>query len=152
MRFMVKRAFTFAFYGEFLTLLSTPLGAPDTFSGACHPSLTTKSNAVPLRVKRHSFQRMLFHWCSTIPSEIASALPSTLHIENHATTSDCGKPPWGLLFPLEFRSIFTAQRVHQASIRDSGNLVTPLVQAGIQPARYYATVRASELGPLFTSA
>ena len=95
---------------------------------------------------------MVLHCCSIIPGEITSALPSTLDIEKHTTTSDCGKPPWGLLFPMEFRGIFTAQRVHQASIRDSGNLVIPLVQAGIQPARYYATVRASELGPLFTSA
>ena len=95
---------------------------------------------------------MVFHCCSIIPSEITSTLPSTLHIKNYTTTSDCGKPPWGLLFPLEFRGMFTAQRVHQASIWDSGNLVTPLVQAGNQPARYYATIRASELGPLFTSA
>ena len=48
--------------------------------------------------------------------------------------------------------MLTAQRFHRTKVRDSGNLVTSLVQAGNKPARYYATMRASELGPLFTSA
>ena len=53
---------------------------------------------------------------------------------------------------MEVRGIFTAQRVHRAVDRDIGDLVASLVQADNKSARYYATVRASELGPLFTSA
>lgn len=78
-------------------------------------------------------------------------LPTTLCNGPHITTSGCSKPPWGLLFPSEVRGIFTTKQVHSATLRDSGNLVTSLVQVGIQPTRYYATMRASELGPLFTS-
>ena len=37
---MVKPAFALALYGEFLTLLSRPLGTPDIFSGVYRPSLT----------------------------------------------------------------------------------------------------------------
>ena len=36
----VRRAFGLALYGGFLSRLSPPLGAPDTFAGACHPSQT----------------------------------------------------------------------------------------------------------------
>ena len=89
------------------------------------------------------------------PQPIAGLLRrllSTLHIKNHITASDCSKHPWGLLIPLEVRGIFTAHRFHQVLVRDTWNHVTSLVQVGIQPTRYYATVRASELGPLFTSA
>ena len=48
--------------------------------------------------------------------------------------------------------MFTKQWVHQVRSRDSRNLVTPFMQAGNKPARYYATLRASGLGPLFTRA
>lgn len=85
-------------------------------------------------------------------TKLLRCLPSTLYAQNYTTTTGCSKLPWGLLFPLEFRSIYTARYVHLAQPRDSRNLVTSLVQAGNKPARYYATVRASELGPLFTRA
>jgi hypothetical protein len=106
---MVKPAFALALYGEFLTLLSRPLGTPDIFSGVYRPSPTTISSVVPLQVSNIVFKG----WCSigafTIPSETASTLPSTLHIENHIAAPDCGKHPWGLLFPLEVPGIFTGQ-------------------------------------------
>ena len=58
----VKPAFALALYGEFLTLLSRPLGAPDIFSGACRPSQTTKSSVVFYSNKKYSFQRIVFHY------------------------------------------------------------------------------------------
>jgi hypothetical protein len=85
-------------------------------------------------------------------TKLLRRLPITLYIQNYITTSGCSKPPWGLLIPLEFRSIYTAKYVHWAQPRDSRNLVASLVQAANKTARYYATVRASELGPLFTRA
>ena len=75
---MVKRAFTFAFYGEFLTHLSTPLGAPDTFSGACRPSRTTKSNAVPLRVS----SRFSKGWCYIVAPQFLAKLLRRSHLRS----------------------------------------------------------------------
>ena len=61
---MVKLAFALALYSEFLTRMSKPLGAPDTFSGACRPSLTTHQMLSPFcKGKRRSFQRMVLHCC-----------------------------------------------------------------------------------------
>ena len=85
-------------------------------------------------------------------TKILRLLPSTLYYQTRFTALACSKSPWGLLFPLEVRGMLTAQRFHRTKVRDSGNLVASLVQAGNKPARYYATMRASELGPLFTSA
>jgi hypothetical protein len=148
----VKHAFTLKLYGEFPTLLSIPLVTPDIFSGVYHPSPTTY-----LMVS--SFKWVVQFLKDGVPfvhpkllAKLLRLLPSTLYSKKYTTTSDCSKPPWGLLFPLEVPGMFTGQRVHQVKVRDSGNLVTSLVQAGNKPARYYATIRASELGPLFTSA
>ena len=87
-----------------------------------------------------------------ILANLLRRLQPTLQSKNHKTISDCGKAPWGLSLPLGLRSVFTTWCVHRVPARDSGDLVTPLVQADIKSARYYATLRASELGPLFTSA
>ena len=152
MRKTVKHAFGLVLYGEFLTLLSIPLDTPDIFSGVYRPSPTT-------HLKLSSFELEICFFKDGVPltspqflTKLLRRLPSTLDIKNHTTTSDCSKPLWGLLFPSDIRGIFTSQWVHWAQIRDSRNLVTSLVQAGNKPARYYATVRASELGPLFTRA
>ena len=82
MQFMVKLAFTLAFYGEFLTLLSKPLGAPDTFSGACRPSLTTKSNAVPLPVSGMVFKG----WCSIVAPQFLAKLLRRSHLRSTSKT------------------------------------------------------------------
>lgn len=64
-------------------------------------------------------------------AKLLRRLLTILHRKDHKTMSDCGKVPWGLSLPLGFRGIFTTQCVRRVSGRDSGNLVTPLVQAGI---------------------
>lgn len=147
---IVKLAFALTLYSGFLTHLSKPLGTPDIFSGVYHPSPTTKSNAVPFQVSSILFIKWCYIVASIIPSEITSALPFTLYYKNYTTTSDCSKPLWGLLFPLEIRGMITTQYVHQARSRDSRNLVTPFMQVDNKSTRYYATLRTSELGPLFT--
>ena len=148
----VKPAFTLVFYGGFLTRLSRPLDTPDIFSGVYRPSRTAHQalSSFELVTQFPEGGVPLAPPCSLARALLG--LPPTLHSRNRITAPGCSKPPWGLLFPLGVRGIFTAQRVRRACARDSGDLVTPLVQAGIKPARYYATMRASELGPLFTRA
>ena len=64
-------------------------------------------------------------------AKLLRKLPPTLYNKNYRTISDCGKVPWGLSLPSGLRGIFTTQYVHQVVVRDSRNVVTPLVQDDI---------------------
>ena len=152
MRIPVKPAFALILYGEFLTRLSRPLDTPDIFSGVYRPSPTAGLMVSPFGLATQFCEDGVTLLPPSFLTKTFRRLPSTLYSQTRITALACGKSPWGLLFPLEVRGMLTAQRFHRTKARDSGNLVTSLVQAGIKPARYYATMRASELGPLFTRA
>lgn len=58
----VKPAFALALYGEFLTRLSRPLGAPDIFSGAYRPSPTTHQTVSSRRSEQYSLYQLVLHF------------------------------------------------------------------------------------------
>ena len=149
---MVKPAFAFALESEFLTRVSRPLGAPDIFSGAYRPSLTAHLMLFFVQVSNVIFKG----WCPIGAPQLLAKLLRRSHLRCTPKTTLQHQAAVNLRGVFSSRWDFPAyslgKQVHQVQGRDSGNLVISLVQAGIQPARYYATVRASELGPLFTSA
>ena len=77
-------------------------------------------------------------------SSILKQLPPTLC--NTACTAATGysKVPRGLRFPLGIPGICTWQGVRRDPAWDSGDLVTSFMQAGIQPARHFATLSSSK--------
>ena len=87
--------------------------------------------------------------CSPTTEMIGSTLLLILCISHKITTTSCSKVPQGLSFPLDVSGLCTRKYFQKAPIRDSDNLVKPFMQVAIHTTRYYATLRASELGPPF---
>ncbi len=73
---MVKPAFALALYGEFLSRLSRPLGAPDIFSGAYRPSLTTHQTVSSYRVS----DMVPKGWCYIVAPQLLAKLLRRSHL------------------------------------------------------------------------
>ena len=77
-----------------------------------------------------------------IPKEIRlKQLPLTLCTKSHATATAYSKVSRGLHFPLEDSGLCTRKNVRRLPVGDSGDLVTPFMQAVNQTARHFATLR-----------
>ena len=114
-RIRVKPAFALALYGGFLTRLSWPLGAPDTFSGAWRPTQTTH---LPLS----SCELEIQPWKGSVslapPLELAPQLRRllpTLHIQGRTPATGCSKAPQGLRLRLEGTGLFASKSISPGS-------------------------------------
>ena len=138
----VRLTFALALYTGFLTRLSQPLGAIDTFSTACHPSQTVHQQLSFIRSKQCKIQEMVLHWrlhkiwrlCFS-DSHLRYIMDLTLQ----------------QLATVKFHGVFTShwnspafapeKSFRRVLVRDSSDLVTPFMQAVNQTARHFATLR-----------
>ena len=132
----VRLAFALALYWGFLTPLSQPLGAVDIFSTACHPSQTVHKLLSLFRGEQCRSRKMVFHryrlscdWLSSHLRYIPEPAP-----QQHATVKFHG------VFASHWKSLASAPEgsIRRILGRDSGDLVTPLMQVVNQTTRYYA--------------
>ena len=141
-RIPVRLTFALALYTGFLTRLSQPLGAIDIFSTACHPSQTVHQQRSSIRVSSVKFKEWCYIIASTKSGDFASD-GSHLHYTKNFTSQ--------LLATVKFHGVFTShwnspafapeESIRRVLVRDSGNLVTPFMQAVNQTARHFATLR-----------
>lgn len=125
----VKPAFAFALYGEFLTLLSRPLGAPDILSGAYRPSQTTEPADVPPQKGKVSCKDAR-GWCYTFaPRFLAKPLRrSHLHCTPTSSQQQLGV--------VNCRGVFSSHR-SSAAYSPRSEFIEPLVgTAGISLSRW----------------
>ena len=116
--------------------MSLPLGAIDIFSTACHPSQTVHKLLSLFRGEQCRSRKMVFHryrlscdWLSSHLRYIPEPAP-----QQHATVKFHG------VFASHWKSLASAPEgsIRRILGRDSGDLVTPLMQVVNQTTRYYA--------------
>ena len=132
----VRLTFALALYRGFLTLLSQPLGTVDIVSTVCHPSQTIHKllsqfpgeQCRPEKVVFH-YRRLSCDWLSFHLRYIIRPAP-----QQHATVKFHG------VFASHWKSLASAPggSIRRILGRDSGDLVTPLMQVVNQTTRYYA--------------
>ena len=132
----VRLAFALALYSGFLTRLSQPLGTVDIFSTVCHPSQTAHKLLSLFRGEQCRSQQVVFHrrrlsfdWLSSHLLYIMGPAP-----QQHAAVKFHG------VFASHWKSLAFAPEgsIRRILGRDSGDLVTPLMQVVNQTTRYYA--------------
>ena len=138
----VRLAFALALYTGFLTRLSQPLGAIDTFSTACHPSQTVHQQLSSFRVSNAKFKKWCYIGVSTKSGDFASSDSHLRYIMNLTLQQ---------LATVKFHGVFTShwnspafapeKSFRRVLVRDSSDLVTPFMQAVNQTARHFATLR-----------
>ena len=140
---LVRLAFALALYNGFLTRLSQPLGAVDTFSTACHPSQTVHLLLSLFWDKQGKIQRVVLHWrlkCRLAPTSLNN---SHLHYTMNLVLQQQATVKFHGVFASHWKSLAFAPEwnFRRVLVRDSGYLVTPFMQAVIQTARHLATLR-----------
>ena len=116
-RIRVKPAFALALYGGFLTRLSRPLGAPDTFSGAWRPTQTAHLPLSPsgLGMQPREGSVSLAPPLGLAP-ELRRLLP-TLHTRDRTPATGCSKAPQGLRLRLGGTGLCASKSISPGSAR-----------------------------------
>ena len=153
-RIRVKPAFALALYGGFLTRLSWPLGAPDTFSGAWRPTQTAHLPLSPsgLGMQPREGSVSLAPPLGLAP-ELRRLLP-TLHIQDHTPATGCSKAPQGLRLRLGGTGLFASKSISPGSTwgqRGSRWTIHASRQLSGKVLRYLKRVRVTPAvyGPFF---
>ncbi len=135
----VRLAFALALYRGFLTPLSQPLGTVDIVSTVCHPSQTVHKLLSQFPGEQCRPEKVVFHYRRLSCDWLSFHLR---YIMGHAPQQHAAVKFHGV-FASHWKSLASAPEgsIRRILGRDSGDLVTPLMQVVNQTTRYYATLR-----------
>ena len=139
----VRQAFALALHSGFLTRLSLPLGSVDTFSTECHPSQTVHLLlSLHCKLARYVLKDGVSIASKQQPESCASNNYHLHYASEHALQQQATVKFHGV-FASHWRSLAFApeKNVQGILVGDSVDLVTPFMQAVIQTARHFATLR-----------
>ena len=138
----VRLTFALALYCGFLTRLSQPLGPVDIFSTGCHPSQAVHLPMSLFRDKQCKSQRVVLQGRLHLSRNLSFG-NSYLRFASRFTSQQQATVKFHGVFASHWKSLAFApgKSIRRFLVGDSGDLVTPFMQAVNQTARHLATLR-----------